>query len=459
MLTYDLSSRGSLPLYEYLYKEIKRDVVSGRIAPGEKLPSKRALAAHLKVSVVTVENAYDQLTAEGYILSKERSGYYAASVPAVFSPLPPNEEPPKEAPSPIIDLYSDAVPSDSFPFSVWVKLMRKELSENGEVFFSHTPPQGAYELRAAVRDHLYREKGLSVSASNIIIGSGTQHLFELMILLLGRETRWGLENPGYKKLSAVLDCLEVPYTPIDCDSFGLKTSLLESSDISALHLSPSHHFPTGAVMPASRRAAVLAWAEKTNSYIVEDDYDSEFRFVGRPIPPLAGLDQGGRVIYFNTFTKSIAPSLRISYMVLPDKMMDVFFKKLGFYTCTVPAFEQYTLARFISEGYFAKHLRRLKTASRVKRDSVIAAIKNSGLNGRSQISEQDSGLHFLLKLDTEKSDADLKSALAESGVKISFLSDFVYGQNSKYDHTLLINYSGIDVPALQKALEELSLII
>jgi len=451
MLTYDLSLRGKLPIYDYLSRKIKEDIISGRISSGEKLPSKRALAAHLKVSVVTVENAYSQLVAEGYVSPVEKRGYFALSVPDVPRKAPMHEKPPIQGEKKFIDLYSGAVPEGIFPSSVWVKLMRRVLTEEGGVFFTRGCPFGAQELRLAIKDHLYREKGLSVSEGDIIVGSGTQHLFELMIHLIGREKRWGLENPGYKRLSAVMDCLEVPYSPVECDSLGM-TVPKDGSGISALHISPSHHFPTGAVMPAARRFELLGWAKENDAYIVEDDYDSEFRFVGRPIAPLCELESE-RVIYFNTFTKSIAPSLRIAYMVLPPHLTELFSKKLSFYTCTVPAFEQHTLARFISEGYFEKHLRRLKTALRIRRDSAIDEIKKSPVSKYTEIMGKDSGFHFLLRLKTDISDADLRHKLSERGVKCAFLSDFCYGENEKYSHTLLINYADLTREDLRRALE------
>lgn len=460
MLTYNLEERGKTPLYEYLYKMIKRDIASGKIAPNEKLPSKRALASHLKISVVTVENAYLQLIEEGYVHSKEKSGYFVTDMPMPY--LPPPERKPESVPSReeyYINLYSDSAPPDIFPLSVWCRLMRRELSESSAVFFSHTDPKGAAVLRQAVKEHLYKEKGLSVSAENIIIGSGTQHLFERIILLLGKKTVWALENPGYKKLSSILSCLDTPFCPIDCDGFGLDTALLKKSPASAVHLSPSHHFPTGAVMPPSRREELLAWASEGERFIVEDDYDSEFRFAGRPIPPLFEYDREGKVIYFNTFTKSIAPSIRISYMVLPNTLLERFENMFSFYSCPVPAFEQHTLARFMNEGYFSKHLQRLKTSYRSKRNAAIEVIEKSPLFHRAEISAQDFGLHFLLRLKTEKSDSFIKEAALSRGIKISFLSDFAYSENPKFDHTLVISYSDLDLNNLEKALSELSEIV
>ncbi len=459
MLTYDLSERGGLPLYEYLYRMIKRDILQGAVKPGEKLPSKRTLAAHLKVSVITVENAYSQLIAEGYIYSREKSGYFASEISSPALPPLPEEKPVRaEKTDCYIDLYSSNASPELFPISVWSRLMRREMSENKQLFFSSPTPKGAQSLRTAIKEHLYKEKGITVSSENIIIGSGTQHLFELIILLLGRDTLWALENPGYKKLSYILDCLDTKYIPVDCDEYGLDVSRLKETHASAVHISPSHHFPTGAVMPISRRRELLAWANEGERYIVEDDYDSEFRFVGRPIPPLCETDAFKHVIYFNTFTKSIAPSIRISYMVLPDKLLSRFEKMFSFYSCPVPSFEQYTLARFMSEGYFSKHLQRLKTSYKSKRNAVINAINISPLSAKAHISEQDSGLHFLLRLDTEKSDGFIRSEALSRGIKTAFLSDFSYG-NNKYNHTLIISYSDLDIEKFSEALRELYEII
>jgi GntR family transcriptional regulator/MocR family aminotransferase len=459
MLTYDLSKRGRTPLYEYIYKMIKEDILSGIIKPNEKLPSKRSLASHLKVSVITVENAYAQLIDEGYVSPREKSGYFVIPLLSpVLNPVAKEKEKADDVPQFFIDLYSTNASPDLFPISIWSRLMRREMSENKELFFSSPTPKGAYSLRKAVKEHLYNEKGIKVSADNIIIGSGTQHLFELMILLLKGDFVWAVENPGYKRLSSILDCLGTKYIPVPCDEHGLIISELKKTKASAVHISPSHHFPTGAVMPPSRRRELLAWASEGERYIIEDDYDSEFRFTGRPIPPLFETDSQGCVIYFNSFTKSIAPSIRISYMVLPDKLLARFEKMFSFYTCPVPSFEQYTLARFISEGYFAKHLRRLKTMYKTKRNLVINAISESELAAKSQISEQDSGLHFLLRLNTDKSDDVIFSEATKRGIKTAFLSDFSYEKND-LSHTMIISYSDIDIEKLKQALSLLNDII
>lgn len=460
MLTYTFAKGSGESLYEQLYDRIKADILTGRLAAGEKLPSKRTLADHLELSVITVKNAYEQLIAEGYIYSRERSGYFvsamdwplsaAAAAPQEISQLPPR-------PTWFLDFASGSPEPDDFPFTVWSRLMRQTILEQGTRLLEPTPYNGAEELRRAIAAYLHQFRGMTVDPEQIIVGAGTEFLYNIIIQLLGREKCYAVEDPGYSKISQIYAQNGVRLVRVGLDEAGLSVRALRREPADIVHLSPSHHYPTGIVMPIARRRELLRWAEESaERCILEDDYDSEFRFVGRPIPTLFSIDEAQRVIYLNTFSKTIAPSIRISYMILPPRLMEVYREKLGFYACTVSGFEQYTLAKFMAQGRYEQHLSRMKARYRQKRDAVIAMLRSSPLADRVEIMEQDAGLHFLVRLDTRLPDAALRSRAAEQGVRLALLSDYYSARSSAPQHIVVVNYSGIDLERLPEGLRRLA---
>ena len=447
MLTYQLTKLPGLPLYEALYRCIREDILSGRLGTGEKLPSKRALAENLKISKITVEGAYDQLLSEGYICSRERQGYFVEAVERL-SAIAPAAQPPKTTPEGRIDLTSNA--PAKFPFSVWSKLQREVMLELGEQLLLALPNQGLWQLRQAIAVHLAQFRGMQVSPNNILIGAGTDFLYNLLIQLLGRDKTYACEEPGYGKIRKIYAAGDVRCISAPMDEQGVIPEAL--ADAQVLHISPSHHYPTGIITPIPRRQALLAWAGK-DKWIIEDDYDSEFRFNAHPMPTMQSLDRQGRVIYMNTFSKTLAPSIRISYMVLPQPLMSEFQKKLGFYSCTVPSFEQYTLARFLSGGYFEKHLNRMRKFYKSRRNRVLTAIENSKLSDKVSILEENAGLHFLVKVDTDLTDSQLVARCADAGIRIRSLSDYCR-DTAENSRCLVVNYSGLTDSQLAK-LEEI----
>ncbi len=459
MLTYALEHRGELPLYDYLYRCIKEDILAGRLKPGERLPSKRSLARHLEVGVVTVENAYAQLAAEGYLYSREKRGYYVSKL-EIQRPVPsPTYHQTETLPqrSWLLDLKNPGAGTAGFPFSVWARLMRQVLSEQGTELLRFIPYNGALELRQAISNYLYQFRGVSASPEQIVVGAGTEYLYNLIVQLLGRDKIYGMEDPGYLKAGRIYMLNGAKCVPIPIDGQGAPLQAVVQSGAQVLHLSPSHQFPTGAVTPIARRQTLLQWAQQEpGRYIIEDDYDSEFRFTGRPIPPLQSIDQGDRVIYINTFSRTLSPSLRISYMVLPNSLLELYQRQLGFYSCTVPAMEQHTLARFLSGGYFEQHLNRSRLRYRTHRDQIIAALNASPLARRAAISGENAGLHFLLTLDTAKPDHQLAAQAEGEGIRLSFLSDYCSSSLPQWDHTLVIPYPSIDPQQFSAALERLS---
>ncbi len=442
MLTYQLKKAPGMPLYESLYRLLREDIRTGKLSPGEKLPSKRALAAHLEVSVITVEAAYEELLSEGYIRSKEKVGYFVEEYrrpPAVTAPTIPAPDP---APRGTVE---------GFPFSVWSRLQREVVLDYGEKLLLPLPNRGVPELRNAIARHLASFRGMTVDPENILIGAGTDFLYNLLIQLLGRDHIYAVEDPGYGKIRSIYAAGGVTCLPIPMDDSGVRPDAL--GDARVLHISPSHHYPTGLVTPPARRRELLDWADRNRGWIIEDDYDSEFRFHAHPMSAMQTMDSQ-RVIYMNSFSKSLAPSIRISYMVLPTALMAKFQRELGFYSCTVPSFEQYTLARFLSLGHFEKHINRMRKFYRSSRKKVVARIKSSPMADRLTIRELDAGLHFLLQVDTNLPD----SAFRAAGIPFPTLGSF-YADKRENLHTLVVSYAGLKDETLDEALEKLEQLI
>ena len=446
MRTYELKKEPGLPLYESLYRAIREDIRTGVLKPGEKLPSKRALAANLEVGKTTIEGAYAQLLEEGYISSRERQGFFVEAVeqraaPMALPPMDVRKEPAFEA-----DLTGNG--TGQFPFSVWAKLQREVVLDYGKELLSPMDSRGAEILRRAIAKNLWDFRGLRVRPENILVGAGTDFLYNLLLQLLGQDLVYGVEDPGYGKIRKIYAAGGVRCRPIPMDNHGIQIEKI--GDAQVLHISPGHHFPTGIVTPIGRRREMLDWARGAGGFIIEDDYDTEFRFRGHPIPPMQTMDPE-RVIYLNTFSKTLSPSIRISYMVLPPALMDRFQKKLGFYGCTVASFEQYTLARFLDGGSFEKHINRMRKFYRARRNRVISLLENCPEAAKFTIQEEDAGLHFLLKVETALSDRALTQAFRDQGLKVQPLSSFYTEPEDR--HCLVINYSGVDEERLKEALE------
>ena len=460
MLTYSFANLQGESMYTHLYKCIKKDILEGTLKAAEKLPSKRMLAKNLGISLITVENAYAQLLVEGYIYSEPKRGYYVANLQQQLPPASnaPTAQPivaPKEHIT--LSFAKSSVPADTFPYNTWARLLRNTLTSADEhALISDTAAGGVLPLRKALAKHLYQFRGLNVHPEQIIIGAGTQTLYNLIVQLLGRSHIYALEDPGYPQLAAIYRANDVFCRYLPMDEQGIEVAVLENSGADILHITPSHQFPTGITMPVSRRYELLHWAGKKSSrYIIEDDYDCEFRLFGRPIPPLQSIDQAEKVIYINTFSKTLAPTFRISYMVLPPHLASLFYEKLGFYSCTVSNFEQFTLAKFIEGGYFERHINRMRTYYRNKRDNLLQYLDQCPASKALQVEGENSGLHFLLHLATAASDSQLRQAAAAQGLQIKFLTDYYHNKLSDNSQTLLMNYTGIEDERLYPALDKL----
>jgi len=458
MITISLDTNSKTPLYIQLYEYIKTEIENGNIKNKEKLPSKRTLASHLKISIITVETAYAQLMAEGYIISKPGSGYYtdiwdnteAEQLTPSANQLPETSS--TDTQSEIVyDFRTNHIDTSEFPFSTWAKISREVLSLNA------CDVQGTLYLRRMIAQYLRDFRGLKIEPEQIVVGAGTEYLTGLIIQLLGRDNAYGVENPGYKKVYEIFSANASRVFPIPMDEKGASAIAITGFGIDVIHITPSHHFPLGTVMPISRRQELLKWAySKEDRYIIEDDYDNEFIYTKRPLPALQSIDKKGRVIYINTFTKTLAPSMRISYMVLPKELVQKFKSKLGFYSCTVPVFEQLTLARFIEKRHFDRHINRMKKIYRERRDILTEKISQGKLGKIVEISGLDAGMHVLLKVNNNMNQNELVLSALSKGVKIYRLSEYYsFPVSNMPENIVVAGFSGLDKKQIIKGIDAL----
>ena len=497
MLSYDMGERGSASRYDYLYRCIRHDIAHGNILPDEKLPSKRALARNLGVSVITVEAAYAQLIAEGYVRAEERRGYFACELSPVArggrqggarnrgnartggvsggaagqrgfasegatgkhaaSPDSDAAQSPAASParrlaslrfpahtlgdSPFSDSAGDPmafVPSSGaaatalFPYQTWARVMRRTLTEESSATIAEAAlAAGSPRLRQAIASYLREYRGMEVPAERIVIAAGSQTLYQLIVQLLGRERTFATECPGYPLLGRIYCAQNVHCASIPLFAGGIDIAALRESGASVAHVMPAHQFPTGIVMSAACRRDLLNWSRTDEArafsaagprgrFIVEDDYDAEFRMSGRPIAPLASVDVAGRVIYLNSFTKSLGAAFRIAYMALPEDLAAQFELKLGFYSNTVSPLEQLALARFIEQGHYERHVNRLRTHVKRLQDGLVGRVRESSLAQEVAFEGLDRGLYFSMRVCKGAQDRAV-GALQAAGVQLAFL--------------------------------------
>ena len=462
MLTYHLDPKLKTPLYEQLYRAIRADILSGALPEDSRLPAKRPFAEHLEISRITVESAYAQLLAEGYVYSVPRSGIFVQKLERIAQPAAaaaaaalPHEE---ATVHPDFDFDTGAVDTDCFPFTMWAKFSRAVLTEYESRILLSSAPQGAPALRHEIARYLHDFRGITVDPEQIIVGAGSEYLVTLIIQLLGRSRTYALENPCYPKLEQIFAASDAQTAFLPLDDAGISMDALEQADASVAYLTPSHHFPLGVVTSAARRMALLRWAsEGEDRYLIEDDYDSEFRFASRPIPALKEQDAHDRVIYLNTFAKSLAPSLRIGYVVLPQKLLQEFRRRFSAYSSTVPAFEQYTLARFMEKGTMDRQINRLRTVYRTRRDRLLEALAASELAGRYTVSGTEAGLHLLLQVHGISEDELVRRA-AQCGCRVHGLSEYYVAgtQQACPPSTVLLGYGGMTDEQIEKGVQRLA---
>ena len=465
-LTINLDSRSKKPLYEQIYDYIKSDIQNGRIPYGEKLPSTRALAKHLEVSRSTIELAYEQLLSEGYLESEPCRGYFVAQIEELYqlSAAKPAvvEEKQEKQEKYRFDFTPNGVDLKSFPYNVWRKLSKDILIDDRTELFRSGDSQGEYGFRNAICNYLYQARGVHCTPEQILIGAGSDYILMLLSIILGKNHRIAFEDPTYKQAYHVLSGLGYETVPAPVDKNGLRVDALKMKNADIAYVTPSHQYPTGIVMPLKRRLELLRWAnEKEGRFIIEDDYDSELRLAGKPIPSLQSIDVSGKVIYINTFAKTLCSTVRISYMVLPEALAEKYYRELSFYSCTVSNFEQYTLAAFMNAGAFEKHINRLRNYYQHKRDLILSTFLREPLGKYITISEEDSGVHFLMHVNTSMSEQEFLLKTRAKGIRLATLSSFYNAEqkDSRYENTYVMNYSFVDCDRLEYVAQTLYKII
>ncbi len=379
-MNFRIEKNAGIPGYMQLYAQIREAVVTGVYRRGERLPSKRLLAEEVGTSVITVMHAYGILCDEGYVEPRERSGYYViygddrlvsgaadrgrtrgAGFYGVTNPAGPSR---RDAPASDSPLQGPGSKDASFPYGTLAKKMRRVISDYGERLLVRSPDRGEPELRDAVSAYLARSCGIFAPPERIIVGSGAEYLYSVIVALLGREPVYAVEDPSYFRIRRLYEASGVSVELLPVGQNGIESGALASSRAGVLHVTPFHSFPSGVTADATKRREYLSWAEERGGWIIEDNYDSELTVSRKPEDTLYSLSDGGRVIYLNTFSRTVAPSLRVGYMVLPERLIPVFEERLGFLSCTVPVFEQFLLAALLNDGDFERHINRVRRARR-----------------------------------------------------------------------------------------------
>lgn len=459
-------------LYEQIYDYIKQEIRKGKLLRGEKLPSTRSLADFLQVSRSTVELAYEQLLSEGYIEASPYRGYFVCPVEELVDLMTENEvsyvsgervwEPEIRAYEGMgsadysYDFSPNTIDISMFPYATWKKITKNILVEaNREIFMSGSP-KGDYKLRETIARYLHSSRGVNCSPEQVIIGAGNDYLLMLLEKILGRHVKIAMENPTYKRAYRIFESFAYRITPVAMDENGMSIQGLKESEADVAYVMPSHQYPTGIVMPIGRRMELLKWAgEKEGRYLIEDDYDSEFRFKGKPVPSLQASDRAGKVIYIGTFSKSIAPAIRIGYMVLPPLLMREYEQKCSFYSTTVSRIDQRIINEFIEKGHFERHLNRMRKIYREKHDLLLKELK--GMEKEFVISGEAAGLHLVLQSRKGISEQQLVERAGEVGVKVYGMSEFCVGELPAdwSADTVILGYASLRKEQITEGVERL----
>lgn len=453
----NLDPASHIPLYEQIYEYFKNEIKRGNLPCGFKLPSTRALAGFVDVSRSTTQMAYDQLLSEGYIESVPCRGYYVcrldgicdvndADTPEYAAPIHISYPADKSA-AYAYDFSPRGVALDNFPFNAWRRITKNILTDNNRELFNNGLPEGEAELRRTICEYLHRSRGVNCSPEQIIIGAGNEYLLMLIHQLIDKKSIFAMENPTYGQAYKTLRNIGRRLMPIPMDKDGISTDALRKSHADVAYVMPSHQFPMGIVMPQKRRQELLRWAEEApGRYIIEDDYDSEFRYKGKPIPSLQGsAGPSDRVIYLGTFSKAIAPAIRMSYVVLPADLLRSYHGSYHFLSNTVSRIDQMIVNSFIQEGYYERHLNKLRALYKTRHDTLLNELKP--FENDFKISGEYSGIHVLLTAaDDSVSEAYLEKAALNKGVKVYPVSSYCMNESDNppyHNATILIGYANI----------------
>lgn len=491
MLTINLDASSDYPMYEQIYSHIKNEIKCGNLTYHTKLPSTRSLAAHLQVSRNTVDMAYAQLVSEGYIETVPKSGYYVSTISNLASidarPALSVSVKTKEVSSYRYDFSPFAIDINNFPYNIWRKLSKNCMNDNNNSLFLLGNNQGDEDLRIAITRYLHESRNVSCSYEQIIVGAGADYLLQLLAQILSIQnnsynTKYNetfvsqnsyntqfnkiidlqngkksnsipsgniaMENPTYKQAYRIFSGLHYEITPINLDTSGISISHLKQTNANVVYATPSHQYPLGIVMPIKRRMELLDWAkEKENRYIIEDDHDSEFRYKGKPIPSLQGIDSSGKVIYIGTFSRAVAPAIRIGYMVLPESLLEIYREHFYYYTSTVSRVDQAIMKSFIEEGYFERHLNKMRKIYKNKHDLLIHCLRV--FKDNIQIEGENAGLHLVVRFKIPVSEQDFILAAAKENMKLYGLLEHYIATTEEPFHvttyvpTILLGYANV----------------
>ena len=458
-LTITLDVKSTIPLYEQIYEYIKTDIRNGKISCGEKLPSTRALAKYLEISRSTVELAYEQLLAEGYVEAEACRGFFVTQIEELYQ-----WETAKETVAQKIikeenvykyDFSPRGVDLQSFPYGVWRKLSKEILSNDKSDLFQLGDSQGEYELRETICRYLYQARGVNCEPEQIVIGAGNEYLLMLLSTVLGKNRKIAFENPTYRQAYRLFENLSYDTCVVEMDRKGMCVDKLRKSGAEIAYVMPSHQYPLGIVMPIKRRMELLRWAaEEEECYIIEDDYDSEFRYKGKPIPALQGFDREDKVIYIGTFSRSIAPSIRISYLVLPKNLLKVYNEKSRFLSSTVSRVDQLIIQQFIERGYYERHLNKMRALYKNRHDIMVNELKP--LLKYCSISGENAGVHLLLTFIEGKEEKILTQKAKEQGIKVYGLSTYDIKKKEKEQAVILLGYANMSEEKIIQAIHALT---
>jgi GntR family transcriptional regulator/MocR family aminotransferase len=467
MLRILLEPGSKMPLYEQIYQHIKVEIKNGTLPTNTKLPSTRTLSNNLAVSRNTVDLAYSQLLSEGYITSKPKSGYYVclvADLPNItLKSTPMKNIEPKEKTNYLYDFSPFTIDINNFPFHTWKRLSKEAMSVTNHELFLLGCSQGDENLRVAIAEYLRSFRSVNCNTDQIIIGAGSDYLLQLLCQLLTRATNdnsdvIAMENPTYMRAYHIFKGFSYQVEPIALDKYGIHIESLTKSKANIVYVTPSHQYPLGIIMPITRRLELLNWASEAPSrYIIEDDHDSEFRYKGKPIPSLQGIDSDGTVIYLGTFSRALTPALRIAYMVLPDKLFRIYKEHFSYYSSTVSRVDQHILAEFIMGGYFERHLNKMRTIYKSKHDLLIQLLKIFG--DKIEIEGENAGLHLVLRFHTKLSEEEIIKIASEHQIKLYSLSKHYIASShpssllDEYSHpTFLLGYANISEEVLRNGI-------
>ncbi|GMR69236.1 PLP-dependent aminotransferase family protein [Bacillus sp. MN7755] len=438
-LIFNINRESNTPMYQQVYQYIRTQILSGKLEKGTKLPSIRQLAIQLEVSRNTTQVAYEQLQSEGYIRSENKKGFFVEATISDetlnYGPIREQHHETNRAATKTIDFKIGTVDQENFPLKKWRMLTNKIIKDSS--MFSYGEKQGDIKLRKVLADYLFQSRGVNTSAEQIIIGSSTQHLLLLLSLLLKQDYHYlAVEDPGYNVARELFVLQSFIIDPIPVKEKGIQVDLLLKSPSRLLYVTPTHHFPYGVTIPVNERLKLIQWAKRVDGYIIEDDYDSEFRYIHQPIPSLQSLDSNDRVVYLGTFSKALLPSIRVSYMVLPRRLTSEYKKILPLLEQTSSSIHQRTLATFMNEGYWYSHLRKMKALYKRKMNLLNRELLKNFKN-YVEIKGGSSGIFVIIEVKTEMSEKMLIERAYEHGIVVYPCSKYFSNYIPRYPHIQL----------------------